>query len=878
MVELKKLTRISNSSNPKKIEKTLTEKFNVSVDDKPLDIYQSKVKTLPKLKLHNVSKKKEEPTIQKESIVSKELTLTKEDPSISKDAPTTTKETKTKTISKSDYPTIGTITPKEYVQNELKLEIEKKRLEVISNRLQDMAEKITTANLDNIVEKDTPEVDVLLTKLEEKTDKVEEEQPFLETITFLDGEPKIEKVAIKKPAVSALYAKLDEIEAKVKKQQKKKKENQGNGQLQKKEEKQNTNDQIYALLEEIKVPEIFSIKDDTNISDIVSKKYSTYEQTPPRKKIMEPTFVLEDGKINTNKNVENNINYYKKKHKKAKSESSKSNIDGYVEEIVIPDLVFDKENREKSYVVKKPNQDKEIKEKKNIEEKPNQIKPLPKTPFDYMLPKDSDDKTTSKSVTSRNTKETIEKPHIPQSSQISKVYSVKPKTSETDKIKVSDKYNVDEFTFVNINYMMSQGLVYSVIQPELNQSQEEIYIEIKKKFLDSIDSNYTSFKGDKQNLNNYIKKVFDLTIDKLSYDLTDLEKKLYFNFIKRDFLGFGFLSTILDDKNIIEVSCSGENMPITVYHLKYGAIETNLKFDSLFKLNQFVLSLTKLMGLQVNSSQPIINGYLPNGYKVEGLYSVGDISNKGSSFIIKKYLEEPLTPVNLINLGMGVVDIYAYIWTAMSEDYQVLIIGGDANLFISALAHFYPDKKITSIQAFDNIKLPQKNWIKTLLLDNIASNRKTIISQTLSQRSDYLILDSFSEDLFDTKWYDFSMIYLTEDLLPKYSEKAKAINRKVIVINLERTKIENIEQMQIVKILEISNGKESDVVYYSKDDSEFKINLESSTISMSEFINHKKLLHWLVDSEITDSIDFNNIVNDYYHNKQQLLKKLNISE
>ena len=64
-------------------------------------------------------------------------------------------------------------------------------------------------------------------------------------------------------------------------------------------------------------------------------------------------------------------------------------------------------------------------------------------------------------------------------------------------------------------------------------------------------------------------------------------------------------------------------------------METNLKFDNLFKLNQFILSLTKIMGLKVSSDQPI-NGYLPNGYKIEGLYSVGDKSNKRSSFVIKK--------------------------------------------------------------------------------------------------------------------------------------------------------------------------------------------------------------------------------------------------
>jgi hypothetical protein len=109
-----------------------------------------------------------------------------------------------------------------------------------------------------------------------------------------------------------------------------------------------------------------------------------------------------------------------------------------------------------------------------------------------------------------------------------------------------------------------------------------------------------------------------------------------------------------------------------------------------------------------------------------------------------------------------------------------------------------------------------------------------------------------------------------------YSEKAKAINRKVIVINLERTKVNNIEQLQITKILEISNGKDNDVIFYSKEDSEFKINLEISAINTSEFFNRKKLLWWLVDSEINECVDFNNIVNDYYNNKKQLLRKLNI--
>lgn len=824
MVELKKLSRITDSDNPKKIEKTLVQRFNLPVDKKPIGSYSHKIEKLQKLKLHNNS-------------ISKNITT----------GNVIVKENATLNNSDFNYPSIETISPKEYIENALRLEIEKKRLEIISSKLHDTEERITSSHLDNVVEKETQNVDFLLDALVKKTGKVEEEQPFIETISFLDNKPKIEKITIKDTGVSHLYAKLDAIESRA-----------ANLQKIKREESQNTKEStseskpIYALLEEIEIPEIYSIKDDTNLSEAVTKGFSTNEHTPQSKKTIESNFVLDNGKVNANKTIDNNITNYKNNLKKSKTEKPEFGYDKIIEDIIFPDIVA-----------------------KTPRFEPNQ---KPKTAFDYILPKDSDRENSSQITSKANSDLYIENPcgKITNSKEL--IYSIKPKTSDIDKINISEKYNIDEFTFVNINYMMSQGLVYSVIQPTLNDSQEEIYLEIKKIFLDSIDSNYMSFKGDKQNINNYIKKIFDLTVDKLSYNLTDLEKKLYFNFIKRDFSGFGFLSTILEDKNIIEISCSGENMPLIVYHLKYGGLETNLKFDNLFKLNQFVLSLTKVMGLQVNSAQPIINGYLPNGYKVEGLYSVGDISNKGSSFIIKKYLEEPLTPVSLINLGIGISDLYSYIWTAMDDGYQVIITGGDAYLFISALAQFYPDKTITSIQSFDYIKLPQKNWIKKLLLDNLISNKKIIISQVLSQRSDYLILDNFTEDLFETRWYEFSMVYLTEDLLPKYFEKAKAINRKLIVINLERTKISNIEQMQITNIFEVSNGQKQNVISYSKSDSEFNINLVSSNINIVEYSNHKKLLRWLIDSDITDSTDFNNIVNDYYNHKEQLLRKLNILE
>lgn len=827
MVELKKIERIKDTDNPNKLITTIKPQFNLTLENaKEADNYEHKVNNISKLKLHGNS-----------------ITASSFEPQIKNKAQSDLDIKYQKNLE-------NLVSQKENLNNSLKLEIEKKRLEVISSKLYETNERITSSHLDNVVEKNTQTVDYLLEALVKQMSKVEEEEPFLESISFLDDKPKIERVPIKASGVSHLYAKIDNIERKIENAKAIQAKTPSKPELVLTPEPK----PIYAIIEEIEVPEIISIKDDTNISSVITNEFSSREQKPYSKKMRNSSFVIDEKTLKPNKQIEDAI-FSKKTQKKVKTEKSPKEFkDVLMEDIIIPEPLLESP-------------------------KPKAVQQKPKDPFDYILPTDYESKTETKEPELQiQPKEMGDCKTKAFKSQIPQEEYIKPKISDIDKLHISEKYNIDDFTFVNINYMMNQGLVYSIIQPELNSSQEEVYRELKKIFLDSIDSNYMSFKGDKQTINNYIQKIFDLTIDKIPYNLTDLEKKLYFNFIKRDFSGFGFLSTILEDRNIIEISCSGENMPLVVYHLKYGALETNLKFENIFKLNQYVLSLTKAMGLQVNSAQPIINGHLPNGYKVEGLYSVGDISNKGSSFIIKKYLEDPLTPVNLINLGIGANDIYSYIWTAMDEDYQIVLVGTDANILLSALSQFYPDKKITSIQTFDNLKLPQKNWIKKLLLDNIASNKKIIISQVLSQGSDYIILDNFTEDLFEIKWYDFSMLYLDQNILGKFLEKAKAISQKTIIINLERAKVNNIEQMQITNVSEMNNGQVYSIIDYSKKESEFKINLEHTNINIQEYNKHKRLLRWLVDSEITDSLDLNNIVNDYYNNKDLLFRKLNISE
>lgn len=727
------------------------------------------------------------------------------------------------------------------IENNLLYEIEKKKLEIIS-------EELNTKNLSNnikVIENVNLNVEDMLDTLESQTKNVDEDVSYIEMFSFLDSEPKKTKIKYIPSNVSNLYAKLDEIENKEKTRQKvflntKKKKKQ------KKIKKKKI--EIYPLIEKIEIPDIITIEDDTKIIEAINEKHIILEKESEKEKPKEPNFINSNDKLEPNPLIDEKIKKIKENKKKEKQKEEEKKELAKTSEIKINADEIKMPINELNISIPK-------KENINLKEMDS---------YNYLLPKDYLNNETENIV-------------LKNKNEINLIYTSQIKQKTIDFDEINEKYNIDEFSFVNINQKDNE-LFYNIVQPELTKTQEKIYLDLKKIFFDAIDVNYFSFRGDKKETETYIKKIFDLTLDKTSYDLSNLEKKLYFSFILQDFSGLGFLTSVLDDKNILEINCMGADIPIYVYHIKYGLIKSNLIFNKISELNLFVLSLAKITGVRLNVNNPIINTNLPNGYKVEGLYSLGDTSNKGSSFVIKKYLEQPLTPVNLINLGIGSPDIFSYIWSIIDLNYQIIITGEDNVLFFNSIAQFYPNKNIISVQSYDYFKLPQKNWIKRKV--DVTSNisKVKIIDQTFLERPDYVFLDVFEKDFYDSKWYNLNLTTVNLNLINEHIHKIKTIGLDAIVIYLDRIKINNLEQMQISKIIEIKKGKENTIIEFKKDDGVYHVNLVPSNLNVVDYFKKQKVLRWSIDADIVDYLDFNNIVNDYYLDKRKLFKKLNISE
>ena len=751
--------------------------------------------------------------------------------------------------------------------------------------------------------KQTPKIPIiedineLLLELNKKTKALIEDETIIERFSFLGDTPVVGRISYKTYNVKHLYSKIDDISKKTELNIDKLTNDISSG----------TNNSVSGsieskgIFEELNIPEMIAIKDNiVDIDNLVLDKFSSVNEFNLSKSedIKISPFISTASGPKLNEIVSANINRIQLAKANKDLENNKNNTVKTYIPVMVSDGAYS--------IAQKQSQEKQIlnSENKSINQatsiapesfsnittgnslldepviaspKEMHIDKTQEKSISYIMPIDASKNPNSEfvrqdthNINTRSHKSDLNKmPAL--------VYSAPIFVNLVDIKKTYEKYSLDDFTYVTISYVKDKGLFYNLVQPELNMEQEKIFSEIKKIFFNTIDQNFYTFKGDRYNLELYTKKIFDISISKLSLPINSLDKQLYYKFIQREFSGLGLLTALLSDKKILEVSCAGEKTSITVYHVNYGTLETNINFDSLQKLNQFVMILTKNMGLYVNSAHPIIEGYLPNGYKVEGIYSVGELSSRGSSFIIRKYLDEPITPVALVNNGIGAIDIFAYIWCAIKQDYKIILTGdNDSFMILNSIALFYPDKKIISIQSYDRLKLPQKEWIKRIFTGYSEIDKKTIIQHTISERPDYIVVDDFSKDLFEVPWYSVNLFYVNFYLISQLKEQIKLMSQKAIIINLRRIKTEINENIQITKIDEFNDKSEFTVVEMIPAENAYNLNLLSSSIDIVEFNKKKKYIRWLKDTKIYDYRDFNNIINEFSINEEKVVKRLGI--
>ncbi len=186
-------------------------------------------------------------------------------------------------------------------------------------------------------------------------------------------------------------------------------------------------------------------------------------------------------------------------------------------------------------------------------------------------------------------------------------------------------------------------------------------------------------------------------------------------YVERDLLGYGPLDPIFRDPNIEDISCNGVGIPIYVWHRKFESLPTNIVFKNEKDLDEYVLKLAHMAGKHISVAYPILDAILPGGHRVAATFQK-EVSTKGSTFTIRKFREDPITIIDLIDFGTISPEIAAYFWLIMDFKMTTLILGvtgAGKTSTLNAMANLLrPTYKIVTIEDTPELRLPQENWVQ----------------------------------------------------------------------------------------------------------------------------------------------------------------------
>ena len=307
---------------------------------------------------------------------------------------------------------------------------------------------------------------------------------------------------------------------------------------------------------------------------------------------------------------------------------------------------------------------------------------------------------------------------IPSASDILKEYNNGSEKNITYPVK-------PPYQFANIVYDAAVGgIIYRAIEPTFENGETEQLKQIKRLF--NVDRNI-----DKETPSRYIERNVREIVDTYGIEVADFQLEKIIYYLKRDFIGFGQIDLLMHDPYIEDVSCNGPELPIFAYHQLFESLPTTVQFENGYELNRFVLKLAQSSGNHISVLDPITDATLQDGSRLNLTYGT-EVTKRGSSFTIRKFTEEPMSPIHLLNYGSVSAHLLAYLWLLMDYSKSMLISGGTATgktTLLNAISMFIkPEDKIVSVEDTAEINIPHDNWIQSVTRSGFGRARESSIS------------------------------------------------------------------------------------------------------------------------------------------------------
>ena len=214
--------------------------------------------------------------------------------------------------------------------------------------------------------------------------------------------------------------------------------------------------------------------------------------------------------------------------------------------------------------------------------------------------------------------------------------------------------------------------------------------------------------------------------------------------IIKNIVGCGPLECFMCDPYLEDIHViTGEK--VHLIHKIFEMIKTNIVLSK-EEGSTFSRVLSEKMGSPVSEGQPIADGTLPDGSRVNVIYSSA-VSIKGPSMTIRRFTETPISVTQLIKWGTISAGIAAYLWLCLQYGRSVFICGetacGKTTTMNAIIPFIPPQRKIYTAESTPELQVPHAVWQRLLTKTTGPKDGQVdlfdLLKAALRSRPDYII-------------------------------------------------------------------------------------------------------------------------------------------
>lgn len=306
----------------------------------------------------------------------------------------------------------------------------------------------------------------------------------------------------------------------------------------------------------------------------------------------------------------------------------------------------------------------------------------------------------------------------------------------------------EKYTFVRINYDRELGeYLYEVLEPDISED-EAVLLQILKKALTTTLNQAGTDVTDVDRLR-LLEEATHIILKEMEIDLNEMSLQRIIYYIQRDFVGYGAIDVMMRDPDVEDCSCDGVDIPLYIYHRRFGSIRSNIRFQSEAELDRFVTWLAQRCGKHISVASPMLDATMPEGSRLNATLSK-HVTKRGSSFTIRRFRENPFTPVDMIRFKTMSTEMMAYVWICIEFGNSIMVCGGTASgkttTLNASLLFIPPQMKIVSIEDTRELNLPHENWIPSVTRQAFGGDMGgevdmfALLKAALRQRPQYMMV------------------------------------------------------------------------------------------------------------------------------------------